>query len=184
MDDLVKQRLVGAIILALCALVLIPWLFGDPQDPRASINASFAGTPIPVAQAGQDSDIALLPQSQNEKPVAATATPRRLLSPAATPKKAAIKPQPKATPRPKPAAVDEAWLLQLISYNNKKSADEFRARLRKDGLVAYREQVTVSGKTYFRVRLKVKGSKSQAKALQARLEKKYRIQAKLLPFSG
>ncbi|MGJ8668651.1 MAG: SPOR domain-containing protein [Oceanococcus sp.] len=192
MDDLVKQRLVGAIILALLALVLIPWLFGNPQDPRASIHASFTGTPVPLQRPESEREIVLsqrVESSESRTESQPTETPRRLLSPVkstATAQPAQSKPstQPSSKPKPKPTPSAQAWLLQLISYNNKKSADEFRARLRKDGLVAYREQVTVSGKTYFRVRLKVQGSKSQAKDLQQQLEKKYRIQAKLLPYSG
>lgn len=182
MDEQVKQRLVGAIILAVCGLLLIPWLFGDPKDPRASIHASFAGTPLPQQPADEQDEIVLNQSAATQRPTA-TATPRRFLSPAKTPS-----PRPSNTPAPQvttaPAPAAQAWLLQLISYNSKKSADDFRARLRKDGLVAYREEVTVSNKTYYRVRLKVQGNKSRALKLKQQLEDKYRIQARLLPYKN
>ena len=188
MDELVKQRLVGAVILAILAMVLIPWLFGDPKDPRETIHPSFSGTPVPLSPVGTQQDIVLLQNTPapSLRPQS-TATPRRVLSPAQAQgnSKPAASLKPTAKPRPpEPSAAPQAWLIQLISYNNKKSADDFRARLRKDGLVAYREKVSISGKTYYRVRLKVQGSKSQAKDLQKRLENKYRIQAKLLPYAG
>lgn len=189
MDEQVKQRLVGAIILALIGLVLIPWLFGDPKDPRATIHASFSGTPVPLQAGDAQSDIVLHKTPASAAPQAQpSATPRRLLLPASTPapqtRTASSAAVASAKPRPTVAPAAQAWLLQLISYNNKKSADDFRARLRKDGLVAYREEVAIKGKSYFRVRLKVEGSKSQALELKQQLESKYRIQARLLPYKS
>lgn len=187
MDELVKQRLAGSIVLALIALILIPWLLSDPQDPRQSIRASFDGTPVPEPgpEARQD-ELVLIGQAQTPDPRSAhssappEATPRRLLNPAATPAATALaNEEPSPTPAPTPVS-EQSWLLQLISYNNKKSADDFRARLSRDGFVAWREEVTVSGKTYYRVRMKVRGSKSQALSVKQRLESKYRIQASLL----
>ena len=59
MDELVKQRLVGAVVLALIAVVLIPWMFGSPKDPRMTIQPSFAGTPVPNV-ANQRNEVVLL----------------------------------------------------------------------------------------------------------------------------
>lgn len=186
MDDLVKQRLVGAVVLALIALVLIPWMFGSPKDPRVTIQPSFSGTPVPAGADG-DSEIALV-RATPAPTAAATATPRRLLS---KPAAAAMPPaapaaEPATTAQDKPAATKvapagQAWLLQLASYSQRAAADDFRKRLSKDGYVSYREQVKINGKTYYRVRLKVNGSKSQAEAVMKTIENKYRLQAKLLP---
>ena len=184
MDDLVKQRLVGAVVLALIALVLIPWMFGSPKDPRVTIQPSFSGTPVPALR-DDDSEVALL-RATPAPTAAATATPRRLLSKPA----AAAMPPPAAEPaatakrQPNPrqgAQTEQAWLLQLASYSQRAAADDFRTRLSKDGYVSYREQVKISGKTYYRVRLKVTGSKGQAEAVMKTIENKYRLQAKLLP---
>ncbi|RZO86155.1 MAG: SPOR domain-containing protein [Oceanococcus sp.] len=178
MDELVKQRLVGAVVLALIAVVLIPWMFGSPKDPRMTIQPSFAGTPVPNV-ANQRNEVVLLePQSTSVPRSEPEPTPRRFLSEPAP----RAMPSPQATPSAAPAATaSQSWLLQLASYSNRAAADDFRSRLSKDGYVSYREQVKVGAKTYYRVRLKVNGSKAQAEAVKTRIEKKYRLQAKLLP---
>ncbi len=185
MDDLVKQRLVGAVVLALIALVLIPWMFGSPKDPRVTIQPSFSGTPVPVGLEG-NAEIALVQAAPaTEHPATMpSATPRRFLSEPAAAAMPSTQPtrSPQATAAPvKNTQAGQGWLLQLASYGQRAAADDFRKRLSNDGYVSYREQVTINGKTYYRVRLKVNGSKAQAESVMKTLENKYRLQAKLLP---
>ncbi len=177
MDDLVKQRLVGAVVLALIAVVLVPWMLGSPKDPRMTIQPSFSGTPVPDTPANGDEITLVNSEAAQTPPTAPEATPRRLLSDPV----ARAMPSPKPAASAAPTAKAESWLLQLASYSNRAAADDFRSRLSKDGYVSYREQVSVSGKTYYRVRLKVNGSKAQAETVKKTIENKYRLQAKLLP---
>lgn len=177
MDDLVKQRLVGAVVLALIALVLIPWMFGSPKDPRMTIQPSFSGTPVPHGAGSRSGEVALIePAPSAETDAQPQPTPRRFLSEPVT-----APPQPSASAPAVASPPTQAWLLQLASYRERKAADDFRSRLSRDGYVSYREQVSVGGKTYYRVRMKVSGSKAQAESVMASIEKKYRLQAKLLP---
>lgn len=199
MTDEIKQRLVGASVLAVCAAIVLPWLFGNPKDPRGSIQASFDGTPVPVAL--EAAEIVLVapsprvapttapsppPRQTPAQPVAATPRPTPSPAPTASP---TPRPRARATVRPAPtpqvaaahatAPATRRWILQLASYRNRSAADDFLKRLHKAGHQAYRESVTISGKTYYRVRLRVAGSKDVAQKLQRDIERKYRIQAQL-----
>lgn len=171
MDDMVKQRLVGASVLALAGAIVLPLLFGQPQDPRGSIRASFEGEPVstrpPQRQTPEASERAL----QDAGPAATRAPQQQVRS---------VTPKPAALPTPA-ASASPRWILQLASYSDQASADDFRARLRKQGLSAYRESITVKGKTYFRVRMVLDMNESEAQALKRRLESAYKLQAQLLP---
>lgn len=178
MDEMIKQRLVGAVVLALLAAILLPWLFGDPRDPRDSIQASFAGSPVPQPTPEPRPEPTLEPARQSA--AAPTIAPRR---PARTPAPTA-RPAPVEASTPPPAtaqAADSAhWVLQLVSYRQRKQADAFLERLRKDGHAAYYESVTIQGRTYYRVRLKLTDTRAGALLLKKKLEKTYRLQAQLL----
>ena len=178
MDDLVKRRLVGAVVLALLAAVLLPWMFGDPKDPRSSIQASFSGTPLP----GSTPRPAATPTARAVARITPEPRPREAV---ARPKPAARAiPDPTATPRPTatptPAPPASGWVLQLASYKRKPAAESFRQRLSKDGYQAYTQTVTIKGTEYYRVRMGLSMSRREAEQLQRKLEKRYRLQAQLL----
>lgn len=162
MDESVKRRVTGAAVLALAGALLLPWLFGNPQDPRAAIRPSFDSVALPTAS----------PAPRASAIPAPPATPR---APVNTP--------PPATPTPVPSsAVPQArWILQLASFSDASAAQAFLARLQKAGFVAYAEDGSHAGKTWHRVRLRVEGSEAEARRLQSELEKRYRLKAQLLP---
>ena len=171
MDEMVKQRLVGASVLALIGAIVLPMLFGQPQDPRGSIRASFDGEPVSTRAPQQPQPRAVAERSAGANLPAAAPTPRAASEPVRS-----LPPEPTAA-----ASAPPRWILQLASYSDQASADDFRARLRKQGLSAYRESITVKGKTYFRVRMALDMDESEAQALKRRIESEYKLQAQLLP---
>jgi DedD protein len=173
MDEMIKQRLVGASVLAVIAAFLLPWLFGHPQDPSLSIQASFSGTPLP--ERGADEIVA---------PVALPSMKQTTLAPSASAlERAREAPKPSRPPaeavKQTSGQADRQWVLQLASYREADAADAFLLKLRKDRYDAYRERVNVKGKTYYRVRLKLGGDRDSAQAKQKIIEKTYRVQAQL-----
>ena len=155
MDESVKRRVTGAAVLALAAALLLPWLFGDPQNPRGEIRPSFSSPPL--------------------------STPRVRFAPS-TPAPTVRPAEPVAEPAPPPPTPASArWILQLASYTDTAAAERFLQTLRGDGHDAYRESVNVDGRTFHRVRLRLTGDRSEATRLKTRLEKEFRLTAQLYP---
>ncbi len=180
MDELIKQRIVGAGVLSVLAILLLPWLFGDPADPRSSIHASFSGTPVPVAVESPTSTAApvLLTSAAPQDPQAVRSSASGDgAEPSSTPKPVARR-KDLATAAPEVES-PARWILQLASYRSQKAADEFVARLTKDGHPAYRESISIQGKPYFRVRMALQEDSKQARQTKKKLEQKYRLQAQL-----
>lgn len=187
MNDELKQRLVGASVLALLGALLIPWLLGNPKDPRGSIQASFEGSPMPLKRPEATPMRVPVPSSSpvvalrapvpvaSSRPVPASqSTPRPVATPKPTPAS-----KPGTLPRPVPTQAPSRWIVQLASYHQTAPADDFIQRLRKKGYQAYREPFNHRGKTFYRVRIRANGSKQDALKLQKTLEQKFGIQAQL-----
>ncbi len=185
MDEMVRQRLAGALVLGGIAAIVLPLLFGSPKDPRSSIQASFSGTPVPAPSP-------IRPPSSTPSPVresrpSSSAAPRKVL-PEASPQRTAPPlpsvaprpvPTPEPTPEPTPRPPASGWVLQLASYRDPDAAEAFVARLRRDGYQAFRESAKIGDRSYHRVRLGLSMSREEAETLQRSLEKRYRLKAQL-----
>ncbi len=199
MDEMVKRRLAGALVLGSMAAITLPWLFGSPKDPRSSIQASFAGTPLPAPPASPLARARPTPEPgprtspRDVRPAAAlTPAPRPSAAPVARPTVAptprptlAPTPRPTLAPTPRPAAPStpappaSGWVLQLASYRDAQAAEAFIQRLRKDGYQAFSESAVIGGRSYHRVRMGLSMSREEAELLQRRLEQRYRLKAQL-----
>lgn len=166
-----KQRLVGSAVFALLALILLPWMFSDPVDPRSTIRSRFAAEQAPLRPA-------------------AAAQPEATAGPRTSPTIAAARPTPavearaavdRASPSPAPVAPAPSrdWRLQLASYVSEAPARAFMAKLRKAGHSPHLETDRSGARTVYRVRLLFRAPQDEAQALQAALNREYRIQSVL-----
>lgn len=168
MDDGLKQRLIGAIVLLAIAVIFIPALF-DRQ------------TITPVDRVSQ---IPPMPPIEIEPIV--VAEPPKVLSPAPEPEEMfvpeASKPEPEII-EPSPLndnGVPRGWMLQVVSYKEEKKAINFRDKLIADGYRAsYRKTKTSKGRRY-RVYLGPKIDKRAILAIKKEIEEKYKLQSILL----
>lgn len=162
MDDKLKQRLIGALVLVIAAVVFLPMLLSG-QDETVSVEVQVPAQPdmssqpiapaapielpapepvagIPVAGTPEAEVIALVPE---QAPAAAPVE-----SPPAVPA-----PEPVAPPAPasEPVAGQGDWVIQLGSFSAAANADGFKQKLLEQGYNAYTVSAAADGKTITRV---------------------------------
>lgn len=124
LDRDLKQRLLGAVILAAILVILVPeWLDGAGHKSRHSPDISLRDKPVfqPMQQ--------IMPKAV--KPPTATATETHVR------KRSAIK----------------AWTLQVGSFDDQGNAYVLRDKLQAEGFPAYVDSIKTPKKTSYRVRI-------------------------------
>ncbi len=157
MDEPIRQRLVGAVVLVALGVIFIPMLFDDPNEgwlgrdeplmpppPKVAV----VDIPIPEARPSAVPPEAPPPAAPPERPVARAPKDPQLSAPA-----------------------PEAWAVQVGSFGSRENALRLRDRLRKDGFPAYVEEVSEGGEQTTRVRVGPEIDEAHARALRERLLK-------------
>ncbi|WP_457792012.1 SPOR domain-containing protein [Pseudomonas syringae] len=167
LDNVVKQRMVGALVLIAVAVIFLPMLFTREDETRqVQVEAPSAPQAPAVSQVKVDPVPVPEPQVLPQEPVPGDADmgsnnqpPAMPIAPAPTaPATApASKPAAKPTPAPAPAATAPApapakpaapagvdanglsisWSVQLASMSNRANADNLQKTLRTQGYNAY-----------------------------------------------
>ncbi|MEO1888356.1 MAG: SPOR domain-containing protein, partial [Cycloclasticus sp.] len=130
MEQPLKQRLIGAIILISLAIIFVPMLIG--QKPTESDVISID---IPKAPKDLDSRILALPEQEIEMVAKVTISDKGGVKVI----KATI-PEP---PKMKPVEGITAWVVQVGSFSDQKNADALSDKLKKLGYTAFVEQSAV-----------------------------------------
>ena len=159
LDNVFKQRMVGALVLVALAVIFLPMLFSR-QDETRRVSVDVPATPqAPATSQVQVEPVAVPePQSLPQEPVP---TDEDLAQPKAssvpvpittvTPSVATTQPVPvvkpaaaqaPAKPAAEPSRVDAnglsvSWSVQLASLSNRASADTLQKSLRAQGYNAY-----------------------------------------------
>lgn len=168
MDDGLKQRLIGAIVLLAIAIIFIPALFD--RQTLTPVDTVTQIPPMPV--------ITIEPIIVAEPPV--------VESPAPLPEQMFIPDETKpelATPEPPSLnahGVPKGWLLQVISYVDSKKAEHFRDTLIADGYTAYSRKAKTSKGVRYRVYVGPKLDKNAILTMQGAIDKRYKVQSILL----
>ena len=182
MDLQLKQRVVGAAVLAALAVIFIPVLLDDgrrhepaPLPPPPTVvpdPARVAPPPAPAREAVDDiqrglsatpSEIARMPVETRVPPEPdATAPPK---APAA-----AAKPDAAEGGAKKPEAAPEKWVVNLGLYQNEANAANLQAKLKQAGIGSSLVRPDEPGKP-LRVLTAPVASKDKAEALRKRVEK-------------
>ncbi|EFW81397.1 Sporulation repeat-containing protein [Pseudomonas savastanoi pv. glycinea] len=146
LDNVFKQRMVGALVLIAVAVIFLPMLFtredetrqvqvDAPSAPQAPAASQIRVDPVPVPE----------PQALPKEPVpndddmSSSQPPSMPIAPAPAPAPAA----PAAPAKPAaPAGVDAnglsiSWSVQLASMSNRANADNLQKTLRTQGYNAY-----------------------------------------------
>lgn len=151
MDNTLKQRLVGAVVLVALGVIFIPALL-DGSGYRARQARTIE---IP------------------EKPVF-PAVSEVTVKPIATPidKK---KQEVEDRKQQEPEKLIQSWALQAGTFDKQTNATAFRDKLRKSGYPAYVETSKSDGKTSYRVRIGPELDRARLDKLEARLKKEQKI---------
>jgi DedD protein len=205
-DERLKRRLIGATVLMSLVVIFVPMLFEEPHAPPPEIRPD--NLPAPPLKPFESSRV--LPLSE-EKPVATVIGPPRPepapslpapvpLLPKTPPPEVAVAPHPRVaappetpvtTPKvppqtppmpPKPHPGLTAWVVQVGAFANKETANNLVAKLKADKLTAYMEEVQVSERTLYRVRVGPDADRRNAEQTAVRIGKKFKVQGAVVQY--
>jgi DedD protein len=184
MDRALKERIIGAIVLVLFVVLVVPVFLDGPTNSGEIISEN---VPLP-GQAGHANQTIVLDRDRTEPvPAASIKNPEPQTQPAVTRKEepAATKPEPvvqkpaeskpaESKPAPEKAPVASTtgmWAVQLGSFGDQNNADKMAAELRKQGFAAFLSKVSTGSNELHRVRIGPQKDREGAEAMAARLEK-------------
>ncbi len=159
MDIHLKQRLTGAVILVLIAVLLVPELLTGPDSPPAP-DVAEPGISAAAGMRSYEIDISDSPQSAAAPlpPPASVAAPAPVVESAPPP------------PPPAPAPATEGRLVvQVGSFSSRPAADKLASDLRKRKFPAAVSSVKASGRTMYRVRVGPVADRAAANELAGKL---------------
>ena len=204
MDSMLKQRLVGAIIIVSLAVIFIPLILEGPEDELASRNQEMppppridyqaevelpipTETPEPVAapdsQPGRESPVvAAAPQAAAEpEPVPPPAEPVAETTAAETPAPPPAAPAPAAS---SPPAAAGTWAVQVGSFSQQLNAQGLRDRLRKAGYTVFLRDVKTGNTHTWRVLLGPLNDRGKAEQLRDRLSREQHLKGIVIQHPG
>jgi len=186
-----KERLIGATVLVVLGVIIIPFFLKGSPSPDSTVNQPLT---LPPSDSTAPQQQYSLPLTSATAPAPAAAAAASALAPVATPT-AATKPAVHAIPRPAqaapaptPAATAAAtasgkWLVQAGSYGSTANAEKVVATLKKHGIHASVSHFTKAGHTYYRVRVGPYAERADADKAAAAVAKAYGGKADVVPNS-
>ena len=191
MDQKLKQRLVGAVVLISLGVIFIPIILEGPDDEWSPVTQ---GMPEPPKIDYRAEIEVPLPDTEplvQQTPTIVEPVAEQAAAPQATPRERVPEPQPEVeVPEPKPTvpAADispEAWVIQVGSFSLQPNASGLRDRLRRAGYSAFLQEVkTASGATTYRVLIGPLEDRSAAERLQTRLAAEQKIKGLVVQGGG
>jgi DedD protein len=176
MDRALKERVIGATVLVIIAVLIVPIFLdgrsGEPENVQESIT-------LPGQEGEGIKQKTIVLERDREQPVPAPLEGRQEKTKEVTPPKTetavAAKTEEKApspAPAPPPQSSTGMWAVQLGSFSNQANAERLAADLRKEGYAAFLSQLqTGSGKLH-RVRVGPQKDRASAESMASRLSAK------------
>jgi DedD protein len=178
MDRALKERVIGAVVLVVFAVLVVP-VFLDGPSSDAEIVTESVSLPGQNDQTRKSQTIVL--ERDRTEPVPAAAGDGVSKPVAAEPKKnqAAAAMKPATTPIKSQAKQAESkatdvsptgmWAVQLGSFSNQANAERLAADLRKKGYAAFLSQLQTESGQLHRVRVGPQDSRDSAESIAAKL---------------
>lgn len=185
MDDGLKQRLVGALVLMALGVLFIPALF-EPENRRQidrtpQVPAAPAIEPMTIRQPVSNPDIepAKPPKEMYRLLPVEEKQPEPVKQEVA---KKAEKPAPVKAVTLNNEGVPKGWVVQVASYNTPEAAKGFLSKLQNADYPAFTKTLKTSKGVVTRIYIGPKISKDSAAKLQQELNKKYGLKTLLARF--
>ncbi|MEZ5540526.1 MAG: SPOR domain-containing protein [Pseudomonadota bacterium] len=199
MEQQLKQRLVGAVVLVALAVIFIPVILEGPGNEWPPRNHSIPQPPPLDFQAGMElplpesaappaagpataaAEPEAPPPPQLERAVTASEPPAAVAesapaaqpaTPAAAAAVTAAPPEPRA---PAPATPADGWYAQVGSFSQQANADGLRARLVKAGYSARLQQTDTTKGSSYRVLVGPLQAREDAEKLLQKLVSEQRV---------
>jgi len=180
MDRSLKERVIGAGVLVIIAVLIVPIFLDGPSDDSEIVQERIT---LPGQEGEGVKQKTVVLQLDREQPVPApregdkvkTTTPPPTVTVQAktvTPKTPVIA---KAEPREAmatPVSTTGMWAVQMGSFSNQANADRLAADLRKDGYAAFLSQLQTSSGKLHRVRVGPQKNRAAAESVASKLSAK------------
>lgn len=159
-----RRRLVGAIVLVIVAIIVLPLLLeGDPQPLGDQVNIQ-----IPAID-DDDKFVSKLPPVSN-KP-GAYVPQKSDAKPSDTAVSSPVAKEPETTTKSTTQS-SETFVIQLAAYTEQQTAQDLQAKLKAEGYPAYLETVESSKGPLYRVRSGPYTTRESAEAARIELKNK------------
>jgi len=191
MEQGLKERLVGAAVLVIMAVIFIPMLLGGSpgsDEPITETNIPLrpdnksSSRIVPLLETGTESGPTI--KDVKEDKVKPVDTPKESLH-SITSQETTAEPEQVVqladTSQSKRVGLT-AWIVQLGSFNTKENADLLNERLRKDGYPAFVEPLQQEGGTIYRVRVGPELLRSDADSLLDKLKTSMKLDGIVLRY--
>ena len=167
MEQALKQRLIGAVILISLAVIFVPMFIGGNSQDNDVVSID-----IPQPPKELKSRIVALPEQQAEALAEVSISKNKPV----TVKKPSI---PQA-PKQKVVEGISAWVIQVGSFSAQANADGLADKLKKAGFSAFVEQSSGKVGDVFRVRVGPEISKKQADIIKLKLQQEQKLASALV----
>ncbi len=202
MDQMLKQRLIGAVVIISLAVIFIPMILEGPDDKLSPGNQSmpppptidFQGEvalPVPAESTGAqqtptptvtEPEVSALPESPTAQ-AEPVARPPEAVKSAETPRPAAAKEPPAQAPSRaavEPALSGEGWVVQAGSFSQHTNAISLRDRLKKSGYPTRVQDAKSAAGRVYRVLIGPVADRGAAEKLRDKLARDQRIKGMVL----
>jgi len=181
-----KERLIGAVVLVILGVIIIP-LFLKGSQPDSGVSQTVSLPPASATAASEQYTMSLAPGSTTASlaPPPASAAPALAPVPPAAPAAAAPKPVVHSIPRSTPAtaAAQGKWLVQAGSYGSEANAAKVAHTLEQHGYHASVSRFSKGGATYYRVRVGPYAGRAAAEKASSGVARAYGGKAEVVPNS-
>ncbi len=198
MDQMLKQRLIGAIVIIALAVIFIPMILEGPDDELSPRTQNMPPPPtidyqteveLPVPEESTEPDGSLadtateqevsaipeLPVSQPEPVTSEAEAPAKQAEPAV-----AKQPSPGMSSRTATSITQGGWILQVGSFSQQPNALSLRDRLKKSGYQVSVKDVKDAGGTIHRVLIGPVSDRPTAEKLRDKLASEQKLTAMVL----
>jgi len=194
-NDILKQRLVGALILVALGVVFWPIIFVEPGERSSPGRVEIPPPPLidtsPIEPPGQG-DLRASPEVEPEAGMAqAQETPlaEGVLDANAPVPSAASTPEPgaRSTPPQQPAldssGLPVGWILQVATVSNAAKADELRDTLLASGEKAYVKKLETGGKVLYRVSIGPNVERARLERIQPQIDTRFGVKSLIVRYA-
>lgn len=200
MDEGLKQRIIGALVLVVAAVVFLPMLLSGqdeteqvevevPEAPVVNEREIAAAVPPALPEPAQvpdmsqpavdESEAAPLPQTASVEPAAPVIVEPEPSAP--------TDPEPAKAPAEQPstaASTAGGWVIQQASFSSTENANSFRQTLAGQGYNAYTRSAQSDGKTIVRVFIGPLESREAAAKVRDELQRRHQSKGLILAQDG
>ena len=179
-DRALKERVIGAAVLVIFAVLVVPVFLDGPPDETEIVSESVT---LPGQNSQDRKQQTIVLDRERSQPVPATRAPTpKPPTTAETARKASVAEsgtpaeETVAAPAPLPAPPADSsptgmWAVQLGSFSNKENAERLAADLRDQGFAAFLSQLPTDGGQLQRVRVGPQKDRDSAEAVAGQLAK-------------